>query len=160
MLTLIDPGAGSDTRIGPSLDKEARLQAWEAEGGKIATSDENMRILIVDNDERSADSLELMLHAMDFPQTRIAHSGRDALMIAAQFAPDVVLLELDLLDTDGYELAQELRERAQGESLRIIVLTSSREHPGRERARVAGCERYLLKPVAALDLLEILQMPV
>lgn len=126
----------------------------------ISPADEKMRILIVDNDERSADSLELMLHAMDFPQTRIALSGRAALMIAAELAPDVVLLELNLLDTDGYGLAQELRERAQGEGLRIIALTTSREHPGRERARAAGCERYLLKPVAALDLLEILQLPV
>jgi CheY-like chemotaxis protein len=159
MLTLIDPGPQADTRIGLSLEKEARLGASEAEGDKLVPSDEKVRILVVDDDVRSADSLELMLNAMDFPQTRVAHSGRAALLIAAEFAPNVVLLELNLPDSDGYGLAQELRERDQGEGLRIIVLTSSREHPGRERARVAGCERYLLKPVAALDLLEILQMP-
>jgi CheY-like chemotaxis protein len=51
-----------------------------------------------------------------------------------------------------------LRERAQTHDLRLIALTGSREHAGRELARVAGFERYLLKPVVALDLLGVLQM--
>jgi CheY-like chemotaxis protein len=159
MLTLIDPGAAGDTRSADLIKTDTRLRAWEAQGGKTAPADENMRILIVDDDQKSADSLELMLHAMDFPATRVAYSGRTALTIAAEFTPDVVLIELNLLDTDGYEIAQELRERAQGERLRLIALTSSREHPGRERARVAGCERYLLKPVTALGLLKVLATP-
>jgi CheY-like chemotaxis protein len=133
----------------------------ESEGGKVApATNKDMRILIVDNDVRSADALELVLDALEFRETRVAYSGRDALTIAAKFTPDIVLLELNLLDADGYALAQDMRERAQGQDLRIIVMTSSRQHPGRERARAAGCERYLLKPVAILDLLEILEMPV
>jgi CheY-like chemotaxis protein len=43
--------------------------------------------------------------------------------------------------------------------LRLIALTTSREHQGRELARVAGFERYLLKPVVALDLWNLLRMP-
>jgi CheY-like chemotaxis protein len=42
--------------------------------------------------------------------------------------------------------------------LRLIALTSSREHPGRELARVAGFERYLLKPVTAPALSGLLQV--
>ena len=64
----------------------------------------------------------------------------------------MVLLELGLLDMSGYEVARMLRERAQSHDLRLIAMTSSREHAGRELARVAGFERYLLKPVAAPDL--------
>jgi CheY-like chemotaxis protein len=41
----------------------------------------------------------------------------------------------------------------------LIALTSSRQHAGRELARVAGFERYLLTPVAPLDLLQLLQIP-
>jgi CheY-like chemotaxis protein len=69
------------------------------------------------------------------------------------------LLELNLLDVNGYALAKLLREHAQSRGLRLIALTSSREHAGREQARVAGFERYLLKPVSALDLTELLKMP-
>jgi CheY-like chemotaxis protein len=60
----------------------------------------------------------------------------------------------------GYEVARLLRERAQSHDLRLIALTSGREHAGRELARVAGFERYLLKPVAAGDLSGLLQMDV
>ena len=136
-----------------------RLEAWEDEGGKTAPSADLVRILIVDNDMTSANSLELMLHASGYSQTRVAYSGHAALAIAAEFRPGVVLLELDLLDMSGYEVAQLLREHAQSHDLRLIAVTSSREHAGRELARVAGFERYLLKPVAALDLSELLQMP-
>lgn len=141
-------------------EKKVRIQAWEAEGGTLTPTTEAPRILIVDNDMSTADSLELMLHALDYPQTRVVYSAHEALAVAAKFLPDVVLLELNLLDMNGYELAQLLRERAQDEDLRLIALTSSREHAGREQARVAGFERYLLKPVAAADLLKLLQMSV
>jgi CheY-like chemotaxis protein len=88
----------------------------------------------------------------------VARTGDAALAIAAEFHPSVVLLELDLPDVNGYEVARLLRERAQVHDLRLIAMTASREHPGRELARVAGFERYLLKPVAALDLVELLQV--
>ena len=64
----------------------------------------------------------------------------------------MVLLELGLLDMTGYEVARILRERAQSQDLRLIALTSRREHAGRELSRVAGFERCLLKPVVAIDL--------
>jgi CheY-like chemotaxis protein len=114
------------------------------------------RVLIVDNDMGSADSLELMLHASGYAETRVAYSGHAALAIAAEFLPGVVLLDLGLLDMTGYELAKTLREQAQSRDVRLIALTSSREHTAREQARVAGFERYLLKPVARLDLSKLL----
>src|SRR6266705_2601551 len=103
-----------------------------------ALSNEPVRILIVDSDIKSSDSIELMLHASGYSETRVAYSGHAALAIAAEFQPGVVLLELDLLDMSGYEVARLLREHAQRNDLRLIALTSSREHAGRELARVAG----------------------
>src|SRR5579883_1253959 len=73
------------------------------------------------------------------------------------FHPSMVLLELDLLDISGYELARILRERAKSHDLRLIALTSSREQAGSERARSGGFERnLLLKPVGALDLVGLI----
>ena len=139
--------------------KEAQsLETWENEGGQSALSTAPVRILIVDDDIKSSDSLELMLNASGYSETRVAYSGHAALAIAAEFQPSVVLLELSLLDMTGYEVARLLRERAQSHDLRLIALTSSREHEGRELARAAGFERYLLKPVASFDLSELLQM--
>jgi CheY-like chemotaxis protein len=143
----------------PPNPKEAQLQAWEGEGGTTARATGPVRILIVDNDMGSADSLELMLHASGYSETRVAYSGHAALAIATDFQPDMVLLDLSLLDMTGYELAQSLREQAQSRELRMIALTSSPEHTAREQARVAGFERYLVKPVAPRDLSDLVEAP-
>jgi len=130
-----------------------KLETWEDEGGATGrVSSEILRVLVVDNDMRSADALELMLHDAGYPETRIAYSARAALALALEFRPDVAFLEMNLLDMDSNELAQLLRERAQLHHLRLIAMTSSRQHVGREVARNAGFERYLLKPIAAADL--------
>jgi CheY-like chemotaxis protein len=138
-------------------NQQAALNAWEDEGG--STVPVPVRILIVDNDMGAADSLELMLHAEDYSHTRVAYSGTAALAIAREFQPAVVLVDLSLLDMSGYELAQALREQAQGQQLRLIAVTSSPEHVTREKARVAGFERYLVKPIASLDLSSLLETP-
>jgi CheY-like chemotaxis protein len=138
--------------------KEAQqLETWENEGGQSALSAAPVRILIVDDDIESSKSLELMLHASGYSQTRVAYSGHAALALAAVLQPDVVLLELSLLDMSGYEVARLLREQAQSHGLRLIALTSERQHTGRELARVAGFDRYLLKPIGVRDLSGLLQ---
>lgn len=154
-----DSGSTGSARAPPVHVTEAQqLETWEDEGGRSELSTEPARILIVDNDISSSDSLERLLHASGDSQTRVAYSGHAALAIAAEFQPSVVLLELDLLDMSGFEVARLLREQAQGNDLRLIALTLSGEHAGRELARVAGFERYLLKPVAAAELAGLLQM--
>lgn len=143
-------------RSGPAspvqADEAQRVATWENEGGQSALPTAHARILIVDDDIDSSSSLERMLRASGHSEIRVAYSGHAALAIAADFEPSMVMLEVRLLDMSGYEVARILRERAQSHDLRLIALTSSREHAGRELARVAGFERYLLKPVAAPDL--------
>jgi CheY-like chemotaxis protein len=150
------PGADA---AAPACNGGAAARGWESEGGETAPYFDPVRILIVDEDMNTADSLELILHASGYPHTRVAYSGHEALAIAAEFQPELVLLEINLPDMNGYEVAQSLREQAGRDDLRLIALTSSRQHAGRELARVAGFERYLLTPVAPLDLLQLLQIP-
>jgi DNA-binding response OmpR family regulator len=148
------------SRAWRAREQEAQqLEAWVNEGGNTVRATGPMRILIVDNDIGSAGALELMLHASGYLQTRVAYSGHAALAMAADFEPSVILLELDLLDMDGYALARSLRAQTQRDDVRVIALTFSREPFDRERARVAGFERYLLKPVTAIDLSALLERP-
>jgi CheY-like chemotaxis protein len=141
----------------PMRTNAEKLETWEDEGGRTGSvSSEILRILVVDNDMRSADALELMLHAAGYPETRVAYSAHAALALAVEFCPDVAFLEMNLLDMDSNDLAQLLRERAQLHHLRLIAMTSSRQHVGRDVARNAGFERYLLKPIAAADLSNLL----
>ena len=126
------------------------------ERARIFSSVDPDRVLIVDSDVAASTSLELMLHASGHSETRVAYSGSAAVAIAAVFAPSVVFLEIELLDMSGYEVARQLRGQARRQSLRLIALTSNPEHAGRELARIAGFECYLLKPVANLNLQNIL----
>jgi PleD family two-component response regulator len=153
-----DSAGPRSAQVPPVHVTEAQqLETWEDEGGQSELSTEPARILIVDYDISSSDSLERMLHASGYSEIRVAYSGHAALAIAAEFQPSVVLLEVNLLDMSGCEVARLLREQAQSHDLRLIGLTSSREHAGRELAREAGFDRYLLKPVAADELAGLLQ---
>jgi PleD family two-component response regulator len=156
----VNTAGAPNLQVRPARLKEARqLEAWEGEGGQPARSTEPVRILIVDIDMKSSHSLELLLQAAGYSQTRVAYSGHAALAIAEDFQPSVVLVELNLFDMSGYELARLLRGHAPNRDLRLIAMTSSREYAGRELARVLGFERYLCKPVVGASLLNVLQTP-
>src|SRR4029077_4586230 len=103
--------------------------------------------------------LDRTVQALGFSETRVAYSGHAALAIAAGFHPRGVLLELARSDWNGYELGKFMRGRAQSVQIRLIALTSNRDHGGRERARAAGFDRYLQKPIGEVELLELLQAP-
>jgi len=116
-------------------------------------ADNANRILIVDPHIKASNLLETRLRTAGYPQTRVAYSGHAALAIAEEFAPSVVLVELNLFDMSGYELARLLRERAPGRELRLMAMTSGREQAGPELARVRGFERYLINPVVDFSFL-------
>lgn len=111
------------------------------------------RILIVDSDLAAANALASLLQSSGHGDARVAESGATAIALAIEFAPTVLLVDLDLPDMSGYDVARHLSQHPQLQNLRLIALTANSDHPGRELAREAGIERYLVKPVgvAALD---------
>lgn len=110
------------------------------------------RILVVDDDAGSADSLASLLQSAGYGEARVAYTGLTALALAAEFLPTLALVDLELPDISGYEVARHLSQHPQLHALRLIALTADNEHPGRELAREAGIERYLIKPVGSADL--------
>jgi CheY-like chemotaxis protein len=113
------------------------------------------RVLVVDDDADAADSLASLVQSAGYGDARVAYSGATALTLAVDFVPTVLLVDLDLPDMSGYDVARHLSQHPQLQNLRLIALTASSEHPGRELAREAGIERYLSKPVGSGDLDEL-----
>jgi len=113
------------------------------------------RILVVDDDVDAADALASLLQSAGHGDARVAYTGATALALALEFVPTVLLLDLDLPDMSGYDVARRLSQHPQLQNLRLIALTASSEHPGRELAREVGIERYLIKPVGSADLDEL-----
>lgn len=120
----------------------------------LAAGPANLRILIVNEDMRSADSLKSTLQDLGYFTTFTAYSARRALVAARDFAPAVVLLDLELPDMTGYQLARKLRSHLYGGVRRIPLLAiAERLMPGDAAlTRAAGFMGCLTKPVAPLDL--------
>lgn len=113
------------------------------------------RILIIDDDLNAADALASLLQSMGYGDARVAYTGQTGLALALEFEPTVVLVDLELPDMSGYEVARHLSQHPRLQTLRLIALTADSEHPGRELAREAGVERYLSKPVGSAELAEL-----
>ncbi len=105
-----------------------------------------LRVLIVDDNEDAARSLEMLL-SLDGHLVRTASTGHAALQVLQSFVPDVALLDIGLPDVDGYELARRLRadERTQGTWL--IALTGYGTASDLQQALRAGFDEHLTKPV-------------
>jgi two-component system CheB/CheR fusion protein len=115
-----------------------------------------LRILVVDDNEDSADSMALLL-ALDGHEARIARDGLQAVEVAAQWTPDVVLLDIGLPKLDGYEAARRIRAQRPGvDGVMLIAITGWGQDDDRRRSRDAGFDAHLTKPVDYLDLKKLL----
>lgn len=112
------------------------------------------RILVVDDYRESAEILCTLLESLGHT-TRGATSGQAALAIAEVFDPDIAILDLDLPDISGLEVARELRVRFAGKPLYLAALTGSARPEDRERVEAAGIDCHVTKPATTRKLTEI-----
>jgi CheY-like chemotaxis protein/anti-sigma regulatory factor (Ser/Thr protein kinase) len=105
-----------------------------------------LRVLVVDDNRDAAESLAAVLE-LDGHVVETLHDGPSALAAAGRFHPDLALLDIGMPGMDGYALAQALR-RAEGLGQTVLVaLTGWGTPEDRERARDAGFDHHLTKPV-------------
>lgn len=117
-----------------------------------------MRILLVDDHADSVKSLIGLLEELGQTELRVARSAAAGLEIATEFRPDIVFMDIELPDMSGYDAALLMHQHPQMENARLMALTDFGEHPGRERARMSGFERYIVKPVTIEALQEVLDL--
>jgi len=111
--------------------------------------------LIVDDNIASAGALAGLLELSGF-DGREAHDGREALDAARAHRPEAILLDIGLPGMDGYQVAEALRLENEFRGAKIIAVTGYGEEQSILRARQAGFDHHLVKPVdfeALLDLL-------
>ena len=113
------------------------------------------RVLVVDDNVDSADSIAMLLQVSGH-DVRVAYSGPDALETAAEYQPDIVLLDIGLPGIDGYEVARRLRSHAQLEKVKLIAVTGYGQDADRLQSQEAGFDYHLVKPVDAQKLQDLL----
>ncbi len=102
------------------------------------------RILVVDDNLDAAELMGEVLRARGH-DVCVAHDGPTALALAAEFHPDIALLDIGLPVMDGYELARRLR--GQLGAVKLIALTGYGQAADRARAKDAGFDLHMVKPV-------------
>jgi PAS domain S-box-containing protein len=123
---------------GHVADAEAGTTVARAAGGP--------RVLLVDDNVDAAEMLAAALSAKGY-QTRVAHDGPAALVVAETFRPEIGFLDLGLPVMDGYELAMRLRDIPDLGAIRLIAVTGYGQASDRRKTRQAGFHRHLVKPV-------------
>jgi len=113
----------------------------------------NMRVLVVEDNHDSADSLRKLLELCGYSVT-IAYSSREGLEAAQKMRPDIVLCDIGLPDSDGYALAAALRQSPVTSRARLIAVTAYGGEQDRQRSREAGFQLHLVKPVDPGSLLQ------
>jgi PAS domain S-box-containing protein len=116
------------------------------------------RILVVDDKRSNAQSLEVLLQALG-QDVYTAFDGQEALELARQFHPDVILLDIGLPVMDGYEVARRCREEPGMPRMTLVAMTGYGQDSDRQRSQEAGFDAHLVKPVNLQDLLLLLNQP-
>jgi signal transduction histidine kinase/ActR/RegA family two-component response regulator len=150
------PGKGSTFRVWLPVDELESLQATDGIEGRRGKGVGCSHILLVDDSEAILDSLSVLL-GLNGHDVRTARDGLEALAVAEQFGPDVVLLDLGMPRLDGYETCKRLREQPGGQELVIIALTGWGNDADRRTTEAAGFDGHLVKPVSLEQLTELVQ---
>jgi signal transduction histidine kinase/ActR/RegA family two-component response regulator len=118
----------------------------------------SVRILVVDDNRDSADTLGALLQ-MSGHSVEVAYDGVSSLAAADEFQPEVVLLDIGMPDMDGYAVASRLRRRPGGDDTLLIAITGWGQPADKQRALEAGFDHHLTKPVEHSRLLSLLTRP-
>ncbi len=103
-------------------------------------------VLIIEDNEQNLYLMRFLLEKNGFAVLE-ARSGRLGLEVAAKHAPDLILLDIQLPEMDGYTVAQEMRKQDGQRQTPIIVVTSYAMVGDREKALAAGATGYIEKPI-------------
>jgi PAS domain S-box-containing protein len=117
------------------------------------------RILVADDFPQSAAILARLLR-QDGNEVKVAQDGIQAVETAAEFRPDVAVLDIAMPKLDGFDVARMIREQPWGKRMFLIALSGWGQQLDRQRTKDAGFDAHLTKPAKYETLVEILnQLP-
>ena len=110
------------------------------------------RVLVVEDNEKSMKLFRDVLLATGY-RTLEATTGGQAVELAAEHAPDLVLMDIQLPDIDGVEALSRLRANERTASIPVLAVTAQAMQGDQRRFLAAGFDGYISKPVNVVELL-------
>jgi two-component system alkaline phosphatase synthesis response regulator PhoP len=117
---------------------------------------EQKSVLIADNERVLRSLIRATLRKTDV-RVLEATSGTEALAVARQEHPHVLLLDVGLPGLDGYAVCRALKKDPQTADIRVVMLTARAQRADRERGAEAGADSYITKPFSTDELREQVQ---
>ena len=132
-----------------------RLTGATEDAEEVANERQGRRILIADDNRAWVDTLASVLRNEGYT-VYLAYGGREAVEMASECRPDVVLLDIEMPEMSGYETARRLRQRLPEHPMQIIAITVWGRESDRAAARLAGFNHHLTKPLLYEQLVKVL----
>ena len=146
-------GTGSEFTVGlPCLPQAQRISHEDA-GGSLQAIDRH-RVLLVEDNIDVADSMTLLLKIYG-QEVTIARNGREAVEIALQDRPDLVLMDIGLPNVDGYQACRAMRNGGLTDTL-IVAVTGYGQESDKRKAEEAGFDQHMTKPLESPTLMRLL----
>jgi len=114
------------------------------------------RILIVEDNELNLKLLNDILEIHGYV-TIVAATGAAAINLARQHHPDLILLDIQLPDISGTEVAQHLKADAETRETPIVAVTAFAMPGERTKILESGCDDYMSKPISVREFLELVE---
>ena len=113
-------------------------------------------VLIVEDNELNMKLFHDLLaaHGYDILQTR---DGMDALQIARDHRPDLILMDIQLPEVSGLEVTKWIKEDDNLKSIPVVAVTAFAMKGDEEKIREGGCEAYIAKPISVANFLETVE---
>jgi CheY-like chemotaxis protein len=113
------------------------------------------KVLIADDNRDAADSLAMILKLSGY-EVVLAYSGKEAITAALRERPEALILDIGMPDATGYEVAERLRQEPWGRSALLLAITGWGQEDDKKRAKAAGFDEHLTKPVDAGQVEQVL----
>jgi CheY-like chemotaxis protein len=147
------PGQGSEFEV--RLPLAAGMVPAPAAAPAAPRPTRPLRMLVVDDNQDSARSMALLLRKVGH-EVELAFDGHAGLRQVEAHRPDIVLLDIGLPGLSGFEVAQRIRQQPALAGLGLVAVSGYGLDGDRQKAREAGFDAHLLKPVAFDELLHLL----
>lgn len=150
------PDRGSEFLVSLPIATEAPAAEDAPEGGRrVGVPSSKHRVLIADDLKDSADSLAILL-SMSGHEAQTAYDGEEAIRKAVRLKPDVAFLDIGMPKMNGYDLCKRIRAEEWGRNAFLVAVTGWGQEGDRRRAKEAGFDFHLVKPVDPARLMELM----
>lgn len=146
---------GSDFRVYlPLAPRPAPKVTTASDSDANEKPQSKCRVLVVDDNKAAADMLSMVVQMLG-NEVRTAHDGQQAVEMAADYLPEVVLMDIGMPKMNGYEAARLIRQQPWGQGMMLVALTGWGQDEDKRRTKEAGFDRHLTKPAEPADLQQL-----